>query len=323
MAETLRIVDAIQRLAAEIVKPRPGRRRFLKTAVAAAATAPFIARGAEAGAFEIGIAADAQYADIPSTATRFYRKSIARLAEAVEHCNGRDLEFCVHLGDLIDKNWTSFDEISAPLAKSRHRWHQLLGNHDFDVLDAEKPRVPEKLGMKWRHGYFDHGAFRFVILDTNEVSTYATLAGTPERAAAERELARIAAGRLVQAKPWNGGMSGAQLAWFERVCADAGAANRRAIVFAHQPVAPDDQHNLWNATDALAIIERQPAVVAWFNGHNHAGNFAERHGVPFVTIHGMVETPETNAFATARILSDRMILTGHGRVPSRELKFRA
>jgi hypothetical protein len=64
-------------------------------------------------------------------------------------------------------------------------------------------------------------------------------------------------------------------------------------------------------------------VVAWLNGHYLAGIFAERHGVPFVTIHGMVETPEVNAFATAQILSDRMILTGHGRVPSRELKFRA
>jgi hypothetical protein len=183
--------------------------------------------------------------------------------------------------------------------------------------------VPEKLGMKWRYGYFDHGAFRFVILDTNEVSTFATLAGTPERAAAEQELARIKAAKLVQAQNWNGGMSAAQLAWFERTCAQARTDNRRVIVLAHQPVAPDDQHNVWNASEVLAIVERQPAVVAWLNGHNHAGNFAERHGVPFVTIHGMVETPEVNAFATARILSDRMILTGHGRVPSRELKFRA
>jgi hypothetical protein len=39
-------------------------------------------------------------------------------------------------------------------------------------------------------------------------------------------------------------------------------------------------------------------------------------------MHGMVETAETTAFATARVLADRIVLTGHGREPSRELKFR-
>jgi hypothetical protein len=63
-------------------------------------------------------------------------------------------------------------------------------------------------------------------------------------------------------------------------------------------------------------------VVAWFNGHHHAGGFAQVEGLPCVTFHGMVETPDTNAFATARFLADRMILAGHGREPSRELIFR-
>jgi hypothetical protein len=55
---------------------------------------------------------------------------------------------------------------------------------------------------------------------------------------------------------------------------------------------------------------------------NHAGNFAEVGGVPFVNMHGMVEAADTTAFATARILSDHPILTSQGREPSRELKFR-
>jgi hypothetical protein len=40
-------------------------------------------------------------------------------------------------------------------------------------------------------------------------------------------------------------------------------------------------------------------------------------------MHGMVETADTTAFATARVLPDRLILEGHGREPSRELKFRS
>jgi hypothetical protein len=39
-------------------------------------------------------------------------------------------------------------------------------------------------------------------------------------------------------------------------------------------------------------------------------------------MHGMVETATTTAFATAKILPDRLVLTGHGREPSRELVFR-
>jgi hypothetical protein len=88
-------------------------------------------------------------------------------------------------------------------------------------------------------------------------------------------------------------------------------------------VYPDNDHNVWNAAEVLAVLDRHPQVVAWFNGHNHAGNFGVRSRVPFVTLRGMVETQDTSAFAVARVLSDRIVLTGQGREPSRELVFRA
>jgi len=284
--------------------------------------APFIARGATRELFSIGLVADAQYADVPDKGTRFYRASIGKLGAAVEHFNRTDLVFCAHLGDLIDREWRSFDEIMRPLAASRHRWHQVLGNHDFDVLEAEKPRVPGRLGMKGRHGAFDHDGFRFVVLDTNDLSTYAHPVGAAERAAAERELTRLQAAKVRQAKPWNGGVSAPQLAWLERELAGARSRGQRVIVFAHHPVWPDNDHNVWNAPELLAILDRHPHLVAWLNGHNHAGAFGERHGVPFVTLKGMVETAATTAYALARILPDRLILEGQGREPSRELKFR-
>ena len=62
--------------------------------------------------------------------------------------------------------------------------------------------------------------------------------------------------------------------------------------------------------------------VAWINGHNHAGNFGTRAGVPYVTLQGMVETRDTTADAFADIHPDRLILRGVGREPSRELVFR-
>ena len=298
------------------------RRRFLKAGASAVVGLPLITRGAANDGFEIGLVADAQYADADAKGTRYYRKSLGRLAESVEDFNGRDLAFCVHLGDLIDHDWKSFDDITRPLARSRQTWHHLLGNHDFEVLEAEKARVPQRLSMTTRYGSFDHGAFRFVILDTNDVSTYATDAGTSEHAAAEKELARLKSAHAAQAQPWNGGVGAPQLAWFDRVCAEAKAAGRRVVIFAHHPVLPASQHIVWNSAEVLAAIDRHPHIVAWLNGHNHAGAFAERSGVPFLTMHGMVETPDTTAYATARILADRIVLTGHGREPSREMKFK-
>jgi 3',5'-cyclic AMP phosphodiesterase CpdA len=305
------------------MKNRISRRRFLGSAAGVVAAVPFVARGAERAGFEFGLVADAQYADVDAKGTRFYRESRARLAAAVEHFNGRALAFCVHLGDLIDRDWSSFDPITQPLARSRHRWHQLLGNHDFEVADARIAEVPARLGMPERRARFDHAGFRFVLLDTNDVSTYAHPAGSAARAAGERELARLQAAKVRQAKTWNGGIGADQRAWLDRCCAEARAANRKVIVCAHHPVFPANDHNIWNADDVLAVLDRHPHVVAWFNGHNHAGAFGVRNGVPFLTLRGMVETRDTSAFATARVLSDRIVLTGHGREPSRELMFRS
>jgi len=301
------------------------RRAFLKTATVAIVGAPYVARGAASASagFEIGLVADAQYADVEAKGSRFYRTGPARLGEAVEHFNGRDLAFCAHLGDLIDREWKSFDEITKPLNVSRHRFHHLLGNHDFAVLDELKPKVPGRLAMKQRYSAFDHAGFRFVILDTNDVSTYAHPAGTSQQTAAAQELARLTAASVKQAKPWNGGIGATQLAWLDRTFAEARSKGQKVIVFAHHPVLPSAVDNLWNDREVLELIDRHPHVVAWLNGHYHAGNFVQHNGVPFLTMHGMVETANTTAFATARILSDRMIITGHGREPSRELMFKS
>jgi manganese-dependent ADP-ribose/CDP-alcohol diphosphatase len=285
--------------------------------------APFISRAATTTGFEIGLVTDAQYVDAEPRGSRFYREGRPRLAEAVEHFNRRDLAFCVQLGDLIDRDWESFDAMMEPLARSRHPWHHVLGNHDFDVADEWISRVPHRLGLTRRYEAFDQGAFRFVRLDTNDVSTYAYPVGTPERVAAAEELERIKAKGWRHAQPWNGGVGAAQLAWLDRTCAEAHAQGRQVIIFAHHPAAPADQHNVWNTDELLALIDRHRNVVAWFNGHNHAGAFEERQGASFVTLRGMVETADTTAYATAQLLPDRMIITGYGREPSRELVFRS
>ncbi len=266
--------------------------------------------------------ADAQYADSDDKCTRYYRASVEKLGAAVEDFQREDLAFCVHLGDLIDRQWRSFAEISRPLASSRHRWHHLLGNHDFEVLDEEKARVPLRLGMPGRYYSFGYADVQFVVLDTNDVSTYAHPANSPSGQAAARVLDDARRAKLPQAQTWNGAVGAAQLAWLEGRCVAAARAGQRVVILAHHPVLPTGPHVLWNADAVLTVIDRCPNVVAWLNGHNHAGAFAERNGVPYVTLRGMVETAATNAYATAEITPSRLVLRGRGREPSRELALR-
>lgn len=308
------------------------RRRLLASSGAAVLGAPLLAQAAEKDGpravpaqplLRIGLMADAQYADLDPVGTRYYRASIGKLTQAIRTFNEQELDFCVHLGDLIDKNWSSFDEVLKPLAASRHRIHQLLGNHDFAVLDAQKPRVPERMGMTKRRFSFDQGGFRFVALDTTEVSTYAHPEGTPPHQSAARELERLKSAKLPNAQSWNSGVGEQQLAWLETECREAAGAGRKVIVFAHHPVFPSGNvHNAWDSERILSVVEQHRNVVAWFNGHNHAGAFGVHLGVPFVTLRGMVETADTNAFAVATVYADRIVLTGHDREASRELPFR-
>ena len=305
-----------------MISPLP-RRRFLRQLALGVAVAPFVGCASRSEGFEIGVIADPQYADIPDRGTRCYRASLAKLGAAVDHFNGRALDFCVNLGDTIDREWRSFDEILKPMAACRHRWEHVLGNHDFALLDGEKTQVDARLGVAARHRFFDRPGFRFVVLDTGAVSTYATLAGSEARAEAAAEFARAKARKLPQAQDWNGAVGPKQLAWFEGVAADAARRGLKVVVFAHHPVAPAGSYDAWDATEVLGALGRHRNVVAWFNGHHHDGGFAAVDGLPCVTFRGMVETPDTNAFATARFLEDRVIIAGQGREPSRELVFRA
>jgi manganese-dependent ADP-ribose/CDP-alcohol diphosphatase len=299
------------------------RRRFITASVTAAVAGPMLMGASRKRELRFGLVADAQFADINPRRTRFYRQSIGKLSEAVEHFNGLELDWCANTGDLIDQRWESFDAIFKPLTKSRHKFHHVLGNHDFAVPHEFKPRVPRRLGLKHRYYSVREGDFCFVMLDTTDVSPYAQAETSREAAAATAEWQSFAATGAINAQPWNGAVGERQLKWFEETCRQAARAKRKVIVFAHHPIFPPDQHNEWNAEALLKVVERNRNVVAWINGHNHAGAFGIHDDVPFISLKGMVETENTNAFAVAHVHSDRLQLVGHGREPSRELLFRA
>ena len=78
--------------------------------------------------------------------------------------NSCDLSFIVTLGDMIDHNYTSLDEILPVLEKSKAPTYKAIGNHDFDVDEKYKSNVRSRLNNK--NGYFDflRGDFLRILL---------------------------------------------------------------------------------------------------------------------------------------------------------------
>jgi manganese-dependent ADP-ribose/CDP-alcohol diphosphatase len=298
------------------------RRQFLAASLALSATGPSLIGALRQPGLRLGLVTDVQFANVEPGQTRFYRQSIGKLAEAVEEFDRLDLRWCVNLGDLIDRGWESFEQVFKPLARSRHKFHHLLGNHDFEVPDAFKARVPKRLGLKHRYYSLAMDGFCLVMLDTTDVSPYAHGLNSPESAQATAEWQRLAAAGAINAQRWNGAVGERQLRWFEDTCQRAAQTRGKVIVFSHHPVFPANNHCEWNSDALLKVVERNRNVVAWINGHNHAGAYGVHAEVPFITLQGMVETKDTNAYAVTHLFADRLELVGHGREPSRECKFR-
>lgn len=283
---------------------------------------PVLARKRIEPTISLGLIADAQYADLPSKGTRFYRNSLTKLEEAVAEFNRQSLSGIINLGDLIDRNSESFKPALSAIELANAPVHHVLGNHDFVVDDALKTRVPRLLGLRRSYYFWNAGSWCFVVLDTNEISTYSHAKGTKEHEAAVAELAGMQSAKLANAQTWNGRAGEEQMKWFKSVCRKARRAGSSVVVFAHHPVFPGNQHNVWNDSTVLGILRSNTNVVAWINGHNHAGSYGEYEGVHCLTLQGMVETTDQNAFAVAEFSEGKIKLTGYGREISREFKLR-
>lgn len=272
--------------------------------------------------FSFGIVADPQYADADPRPEmgRYYAESPKKLADAIDAFNREDLAFVVTLGDVIDRRFENFDAILAVYDGLRHRSVPLPGNHDFAVAAEHLPDIHNRLGMSAPWHDFSIGDVRFVVLDGNEVSLFAPPPGDPRRALAAERLKRLADAGAINAQDWNASFSDEQFEWLQTVLQKADAAGEKVIVLCHYPVYPENAHNMWDAPRILELLGAHPSVVAWFNGHNHEGNYGVSGNTHFVNFKGMVDTPDQNTFAIADVFSDRIVIRGFGREENRLLR---
>jgi predicted phosphodiesterase len=299
------------------------RRKFIATAGSTLSAAALTSsKTKEAPVFSFGLMADCQYVDAETRGTRFYRESPRKLSEAIDELNQRELAFTFHAGDFIDRDFSSFAVLDPIAATLRSTLYHALGNHDYEVAEEEKEQVPAKLGLKQNYYSFRKDGFRFVVLDTTDVSVYRHAAGTAEQKAAREELAEWKAAGSKAASSWNSRPGDEQIAWVGNELKAATENGETVLVFGHHPVLPDGGHSIWNAGAVHALLAKYPCAKLYLNGHNHAGAYTDEQGLHYLTLDGMVETENTNAFAYADLFPDRVEITGFGRQESHSLKFR-
>jgi len=263
--------------------------------------------------FRFGAVADCQYCNATSK-VRKYSQSPAKLTACVEHYNKLDLAFVVHLGDFIDRDFSSFDKVVPIYNRLKAPHYHVLGNHDFSVADDKKALVPAKLGLTDRYYDFVRKGWRFIAIDGNDVSLYAWPKDDPRtKAAAEFH-------KSLKPRPasWNGAVGDQQLKWIESKLQAATKAGERVMLFCHFPIYPKNGHNLWNDKVLTGLLARYPCVAAYLNGHNHAGNYGQRDGIHYLTLKGMVDTEESS-YSVIEVYPDRLKVNGYGREMDRDL----
>ncbi len=272
--------------------------------------------------FEIGIVADCQYCNCETENNRFYQKSPERLRKAVKELNKHALDYAIHLGDFIDRDFQSFDTV-APIWNSlkSDRYH-VLGNHDFSVEDSLKPMIFEKMNIEDRYYSILINKWRFIVLDGNDLSLHGAL--TDCKKWQTDSLFRLLSDKnRPNLEIWNGGLSTEQLKWVENELQLATENKERVGFYCHFPSLGEEQtHNLWNYEQLLSLIDQYPCVKFYFNGHNHDGSYVQKNGVHYLNFKGMLDTKDSSSFATVTFRKDSLFVNGYGREPSRSLKIR-
>ena len=267
-----------------------------------------------------GLLTDIQYCDCDTRGSRFYRYSLAKLDEAVDFLNAHSVHFTFNLGDNIDshsENSTAdFNAMLDRLGRLKNPVFNTPGNHCFHGI-TENQVLYEKLNMPATYYFFTKKNWKFIVLNTNEVSTYANIEGTLLEQELIAMLDEIRTLELRHGHRFNGGISREQLNWLDNLLQKAEKSNYNVLIFTHHTLYPETSYNALNSREILSVISRYTRVRAVFSGHHHAGNFAYFNGIPIITVEGMVETEFENAFGIVSIYDDKIVMEGQGRMTSR------
>lgn len=244
---------------------------------------------AQSPLLKIGLIADIQYCDCPTAGAREYSKSLVKLDEAIRMINSEKVDFTVELGDMIDRDFVSFDPVYKKLNALKSRWIFVPGNHDFNVADTLKKKVWRMIPAK--KGYWSEviGDVRLVYLNgfQNSVIAYRP------------------------SSDWNGGLGKKQLEWAKDQVLEANLSKQLLIVFGHQPIIPGEAHSMWDSQKLIDILAGSSQQVLYLCGHKHSGGDQTISNIRVMNLKGMVEQP-LPSFGILSIYADRYVIQGYG-----------
>ncbi|MFA7473775.1 MAG: metallophosphoesterase [Spirosomataceae bacterium] len=265
----------------------------------------------------IGVIADIQYADIEPAGTRFYRNSLKKLEDCVAELNREKVDFSVNLGDLVDRNPADLEAIMSRLRALHKPFYNTPGNHDYEGVD-NNDQLYQRMGMPSSYYSFTNGNWTFIMLNTNEVASYANIKGTQLEQEHAELIRKIKERGRDNDRPWNGGVSKQQLKWLVKQLKKAQRKGQQVMVFTHHPLYPPFGATALNDQEILETLAGYACVKGVISGHHHTGEFGVYEGIPCITTEGMIETADTNAYGILEIYPEKFVLIGKGRTKSYE-----
>ena len=260
----------------------------------------------------MGLVADPQYADKPTSGKRHYNETLWKLEEAIDTFNYYNIDFVQNLGDIIDVKWESFDAVLQIYDKLKPgiENHQLLGNHEFSIESAHFKDILKRLSMPDHYYSYSKKGWRFIVLDATDYSYYSNaLHGHKIQ---EINLYFKNTKGQSNSYRWNSAIGKSQQKWLKQELDSAHLLGQKVILFSHMPLRPqNDPHNLWNDHEIVNIIEQSSMVVAFFNGHNHSGDYEFQNGIHYITVSGMVDTM-ISSYGILEFYKDHLVLKGYG-----------
>ena len=261
---------------------------------------------------KIGLVADPQYANKPTVGKRYYAESLWKLKQAIDTFNTEQVDFVQNLGDIIDDDWSNYDSI-IPVYEHLNQGipnYHLLGNHDFSIDSTHFEELLTILSMPDYYYSYQEKGWRFIVLDATDYSFYSNQLHKHDTNQVNAYYHHTK--EKPNHKIWNSAMGEEQQNWLKQELAEANTMHQKVILFSHMPLRPaGDPHNLWNNDEIIAIMESSPDVVAFINGHNHAGAYVFKNGIHYITIFGMVDTM-IGSFGILEVYQDSLVLRGFG-----------
>lgn len=219
---------------------------------------------------------------------RMYTASVENLEKILFRANQEQVDFVIHAGDMCN-DYAGSPELMRAYHQNRYNLpvYGIYGNHELETVGNTMKNVTpllcnrpvtfgeSKNGEEVGYWYMDIRKFRIIGLDSNY--SYCEETQTWEHN-------RPASYGCPAGNKNSDSLAPTQLAWLDRLLADAAQKSMKVIVFSHACFS-----GLWyrnaEAETVRALFAKYPdTVLLAINGHEHQDHFAVVDGVAYFDV---------------------------------------